>query len=145
MASTQAVMDAMAPIPNFSTSEVQLEGENTIVIRDARVLPERSFARCILSYDEYMSNITPRSYLSFAKMCMLAVKAYIWVNRVIPMDRGEMYSGVTLGSIKEVIEEYRGANEEYETWRQDVMRKVLMMNDDVQKRRHLTRIVGGYR
>lgn len=145
MASTQAVLDAMSPIPNFSTSEVALEGENTIVIRDARVLPERSFARCILSYDEYMSNITPRSYLAFAKMCMLAVKAYIWVNRVVPMDRAEMSAGVNLGSIKEVIEEYRGANDDYATYRDTVMGKVLMMNDDTQKRRYLTRIVGGYR
>lgn len=145
MATTQAVLEAMSPIPNFSSSEVTLEGENTILIRDARVLPQSSYARCILSYDEYMSNLNPRSYIAFAKMCELAVKSYIWKNRVIPMDRGELTAGVTLGAIKEVIEEYRDAEEMYQEYRKNTMRKVLMMNDDTQRRRHLTRLIGGYK
>lgn len=143
MSTSQAVLDAMSPVPNFSSSEVTLEGENTIVIRDARVLPERSYARCILAYDEYMSNVNPRSYLSFAKMVEWAVKSYIWKNRVIPMDRGELTAGVTLGAIKEIIDEYRDAEQNYQDYRKDVMRKKLRMNDDVQKRRFLTNIVGG--
>lgn len=145
MATSQAVLDAMSPIPNFSSSEVALEGENTIVIRDARVLPSMSYARCILSYDEHMSNITPRSYLAFAKMCNLAVKAYIWTKRRIAMDKGELHGGMTLGSIKDAIEEYRDANQTYEDYRKDVMRKVLLLTDDARKRRLITRLVGGYR
>lgn len=145
MATTQAVLEAMSPVPNFSSSEVTLEGENVILIRDARVLPQYSYARCILSYDEYMSNINPRSYIAFAKMCELAVKSYIWKNRVIPMDRGELTAGVDLGSIKGVIDEYRDSEQMYQDYRKDVMRKVLMMNDDTQKRRLITRLVGGYK
>jgi hypothetical protein len=145
MATTQAVLDAMAPVPNFASSDVQLEGENVIVIRDARVLPVFSYARVLLSYDEYMSNITPRSYIAFAKMCELAVKSYIWKNRVIPLDRGELTAGVTLGAIKEVIDEYKDAEQMYQDYRKDVMRKVLMLNDPQRRRRHLTRLVGGYK
>lgn len=145
MATSQAILDAMSPIPNFSSSEVTLEGENTILIRDARILPQFSYARCILSYDEYMSNVNPRAYLYFAKMVVLATKAYIYNNRIIPMDRGELTAGVTLGAIKEVIDSYSDANQMYEEYRKDVMRKVLYMNDDQQKRRHLVRLVGGYK
>lgn len=145
MASTQAVMDAMSPIPNFSSSEVSLEGENTIIIRDARVLPNRSFARVILGYDEYMSNINPRSYIAFAHLCMLATKSYIWTNRKVPMDRGEMSAGVTLGSFKEVVDSYEGAAEDYKDYLKNTMRKILFMNDDVSKRRFLTRLIGGYK
>lgn len=144
MSASQAVLDAMSPIPNFSSSEVQLEGENTIVIRDSRILPQRSFARVILSYDEYMSNINPRSYIAFARMVELAIKSYIWKNRVVKMDRGEMSAGVTLGSFKDVIEEYRDSEQMYQDYRKDVMRKVLMMNDDVRKRRHITRLIPGF-
>lgn len=145
MATTQAVLDAMSPIANFSSSEVSLEGENVIVIRDARVLPVYSYARVILSYDEYMSNVNPRSYIAFAKMCELAVKSYIWKNRVIPMDKGELTAGVTLGAIKEVIDEYKDAEQMYQDYRKDVMRKVLLLNDDQRKRRHLVRLTGGYK
>lgn len=145
MASTQAVMDAMSPIPNFSSSEVSLEGENTIIIRDARVLPNRSFARCVLGYDEYMSNINPRSYIAYAHLCLLATKAYIWTNRKVPMDRGEMEGGVTLGSFKEVVDSYEVAAADYKDYLKNTMRKILFMNDDVTKRRHLTRLVGGYK
>lgn len=145
MATTQAVLDAMSPIPAFSSSEVSIEGENTILIRDARTLPNFSYARVILSYDEYMSNITPRSYLAFAQMCTLATKAYIWKNRVIKMDRGELTAGVTLGSIKEVIDEYKDAEQMYKDYRKDVMRKVLLMNDDVRKRKLITNLTGGFK
>lgn len=145
MSTSQAVLEAMSPIPSFSSAEVSLEGENVILVRDARVLPQNSYARCILSYDEYMSNITPRSYIQFAKLCLLAVKAYIWNNRVIAMDRGELTAGVTLGAIKEVIDEYRDANEQYHDYLKDVMRKVFLMNDDTRKRRLITNLVGGYK
>jgi len=145
MATSQAVLEAMSPIPNFSTTEVSLEGENTIVIRDARILPSRSFARCILSYDEYMSNINPRSFIAFAKLCIMAVKAYIYNNRVISMDRAEMSAGVSLGSIKDIIDEYKDANEMYYEYLNENVRKILFMNDDYQKRRFITKLVGGYK
>lgn len=145
MSASQAVLDAMSPIPNFSSSEVSLAGENTIVVRDARILPARSFARVILSYDEYMSNVNPRSYIAFAYMVELAVKAYIWKNRVVKMDRGEMSAGVTLGSFKDVIDTYSDAEEMYKDYRKNVMTKILFMNDDVRKRRFLTRLVGGFK
>lgn len=145
MSASQAVLDAMSPIPNFSSSEVSIVGENSIAIRDARILPQQSFARCIVSYDDYMSNITPRSYIAFAKMVELAVKSYIWKNRVIKMDRAEMTAGVSLGSIKDVIDEYRDAEQMYQDYRKDVMRKVLKMNDDVQKRRLIVSLVGGFK
>lgn len=145
MATSQAVLDAMAPIPNLSTSEVSLEGENTILIRDARVLPAQCFARCILSYDEYLSNINPRSYIAFSKMCVLAIKSYIWKNRIVAMGKGELTAGVELGVIKDIITQYETAEQDYQDYRMNTMRKVLKMNDDNQKRRHIVRIVGGYR
>lgn len=145
MSTSQAVLDAMSPIPNFSSAEASIVGENSIAIRDARILPQNSYARCIVSYDEYLSNVNPRSYIAFARMVELAVKSYIWKNRVIKMDRGELTAGVTLGAIKEVIDEYRDAEQMYQDYRKDVMRKVLKMNDNVQMRRIITSLVGGFR
>lgn len=144
MATSQAVLDAMSPIPNFTTAEVQLGGENVIVVRDARMLPDYSFARVVLSYDAYMSNLNPRSYLAYSKLCRLAVKAYIWSKCRINIDRGQLSAGVDIGIIREIIDEYKEANEMYLDYLKGTMKKVLTLNDGVKHRRLITRMIGGY-
>lgn len=145
MGATQAVLDAMSPIPNFTSAEVQLAGENVILIRDARLMPERSFARCILSYDEYLSDIKPRSYNALAMLVLLGVKAYIWRKMRIYLDKGRIEGGVEIGEFKSTIEEYRDANEQYRDYLKNTVRKILFMNDDVRHRRYISSRIGGYR
>lgn len=145
LAAGQAVMDAMSPIPNFTSAEVQLGGENVIVIRDARVLPERSYARVTLAYDEYLSDINPKYYIALATAVRLAVQAYIWRKTRIELDKGKLSGGVELSEFKNVIEEYRDSNENYRDYIKNTVRKLLFMNDDVKRRRQITSHVGGYR
>lgn len=149
-AKSNALMDAAAglinsnsPIAQISTAEVQLVGENTILVSNAMTLPMTAYLRCWLENDSAFNHIQPTSYMDFATLVVLATKAYIWVNAQIPMDKGFIFAGNELGRFTSIVDSYSDANEMYETHFNETWRKVAHFNDPVAHKRHLTMISGG--
>lgn len=141
----QAVMNAHATIPTVSSAVVQLIGENTVMVRDNAMLPMNSYLRVVLDNDENMSHLQLRSYLQYAELVKYAVKAYIYVNRVVKMDKGEIFAGADLGVIKEIINSYADSNELYKTYLKEHWAKIAKMNDRETFTRMLRRNIGGNR
>lgn len=141
----QAVMDAYGALPVTSTHRVQLIGENTIMVRDTIVLPPDVYLRCILANDENMSHIQMRSYRPFCKLVELAVKAYIYNDQVIEMDIGKIRGGQEIGKFKEIVEEYKDAEEQYQEFLATTWQKVAYMNDNETFNRFVRSLIGGYR
>lgn len=139
----QQVMDAMGSIPITSTAYVQLIGENVVMVRDTVILPANIYLRCIVQNDENMSHIQLRSYRAFAKLAVLAVKAYIYNEMIVRMDQGELYAGQELGIIKSKIEEYADSEELYQTYMTEVWQKVAFMNDRETYNRFKRILIGG--
>jgi len=137
------LLNTSSPIPIISSAKVKLIAENTIMIADNMSLPTNIFLRCWLENDTTFNHINPRSYPQFAKLVLLAVKAYIYVNAMIPMDKGEIFGGNQLGRFKEVVDSYSDANEMYATHLKEVWGKVAILNDFDAHRRHLQMITGG--
>lgn len=142
---SQALMDSMAPIPAISTATVNLIGENTVMVRDITRVPSNSYLRCIVSHDEAMSHLQPRSYKAFCKLVEYAVKAYIYNEYIIEMDMAELRGGHNLGKFKDIIEEYADANELYDTYLREKWQKISEMNDREGTARYIKMIVGGPR
>lgn len=145
MLGAEAMIDAMGSMPVTSTSQVQLIGENVIMVRETMMLPSNLYLRCILTMDENLNHIQVRSYHPFAQMVTLAVKSYIYNEYVIRMDQGELFAGMTLGKFKEIIEEYKESEELYQLFMKEKMQKIFMMNDHETMRRLLRRQIGSYR
>lgn len=137
------LLNSSTPIPMISTAKVKLIGENTILIADNMSMPTNIFLRCWLENDTNFNHINPRSYPAFSKLVVLAVKAYIYVNAMIPMDMGEIFAGNQLGRFKEVIDSYSDANEMYMTHLTEVWGRVAVLNDFDAHRRHIQLLVGG--
>lgn len=129
MLMAQSVLDAVSTIPITSTAYVQLIGENTVMVRDSLIIPANAYLRCILANDEQLSHIQLRSYPAFSKLIEFAVKAFIYNSYIIELDIGELQGGHNLGKIKEVIESYSDAEENYQDWLLNVIQKVSYMND----------------
>ena len=140
-----AVMNAFGDIPMTSTARVQLIGENVVMVRDTVVLPANIFLRCILAYDENMSDIQPRSYPHFSNLVTLATKAYIYNEYIIEMDMGQLHGGQTLGRFKDVIDGFADAEELYQTYLIEKWQKVALMNDHESYTRLLRQMIGGSR
>lgn len=141
----QAMTDAMGTIPLVSSAGVQLIAENAIMFKDNIVLTANMYLRCLMEDDPTMSHISIRSYNAFGELVEHAVKAHIYNTTKIRLDKGALSGGQELGSIKEVIDEYKDSYQIYADYLKTKWAKIAMINDREQYNRHLRTMVGSYR
>lgn len=139
------VMNSQMPIPHVATSNVQMIGENVLLIRDNFSLPNNVYLTCRLEHDEAMTHLKPPAFKAFAKLVEYATKSYIYNKLIVELDQGALYGGKELGVIRDIITEYADAEENYETHYNEVWRKVSYMNDSKSHLKHIKRMVGGLR
>jgi hypothetical protein len=76
-----------------------------------------------------MSHIVNKALIDYAQLVILATKAYVYNNLVIPMDRGVIMNGVANNKMQEIIDSYSDANVQYDEYYQENWGKVTFMND----------------
>lgn len=115
-------------VPNAST-RVSVIGENTIMLDDHGTNSYIGRLRVILANDENMGNLDPKTYPHFSKLCELAVKAYIYTNTRIGMDKARLSGGMELGAFKDAVDEFADSNTLYQEYLRDTWTKVAIMDD----------------
>lgn len=125
----QRIADSVSNIPVISNASADLIGPNTVLVRDGQRVSSAYQLRCVVGNEENLNNINPRSYLAFSKLCELAVKAYIYNNLIVRIDQAYLEGGQELGSLKNYVESLSDAEENYQTYLQEVMRTVMFVND----------------
>lgn len=131
MSAAQRVGDSMSDIPPISNASVELIGYNTILVRDQLRVTNAYQLRCVVGNEENMNNINPRSFLNFCQLCTFAVKSYIYNNLIVKIDNAYLTGGQELGSIKQLVESYSDAEENYMTYLREVWQAVAYMNNDI--------------
>lgn len=139
---TQSVMDSFSPTPAISTAKVSLIGENTILIKDSNPPVANSYLRCIIANDENMSHLQVRSIPPFTTLVELAVKSFIYNELDVRMDQAFLSGGQALGKVRERVDEYRDAEEMYNTFLKEKWQKIALMNDIEPWNRLLRRQIG---
>ncbi len=137
------VMSSASNPPIVSNAYVELVGDNTIVIESSITSPAQMVLRCWIEGDANMTHLKTPVYLLFSKIVAAAVRNYIHVNTVIPQDISFIHGGMELGRMKESIESYSGANEEYLDFLETKWGKVSIFNSPVSRQRHIQSHVGG--
>ncbi len=120
---------AMSNIPVVSTAKANVIGNNTILLYDEAGISGLYQLRCLVSNEENLNNISTRSYLAFSNLVVYAVKAYIYNKLIVQLDNAYLVGGQELGSIKNIVESYSDAEENYQTYLNEVWRKTAFMND----------------
>lgn len=133
----QRVADSFSSMPSVSTAQAEIIADNTVLIRDTNRVTNAYQLRCIIGNEENLNNINPRSYISFTKLCQLAVKSYIYNNMIIKMDSAFLSGGQELGAFKNYVENLADSEEMYRTELTEVWQKVAFMNDQVNHTRFL--------
>lgn len=133
----QRVMDAVGSVPATSNANVELVAHNTVVVRDMNRVTSTYMLRCVVSNDGDFNNLHPRSYMHFAKLVEFAVKAWIYNNLVVQIDNAYLSGGQELGVVKQIVEGYADAEENYQTYLKEVWAKVAFMNDKRRNRRFM--------
>ncbi len=137
------VVASHTSMPVQSTARVQLIAENTVMIADQSILPSTMQLMCMVENDLDFSQMRSMTISKFTRLVEYAVKAHIYNELVIPIAEGEMRGGMDLGRFKEIVDGYADAEENYETYREEVWIKVQMLDDFHSRNRHLRQIMGG--
>ena len=118
-------------IPMVSTSKVELVGENIVMVTDGTLnnATRHQYLKCIVENDENLNNFNIRSYPTFEKLCLLAVKAFIYNELIIDIDEAYLDGGKELGRFKEEVEKYSEAEDQYQLFLEEEFAQVAFMND----------------
>lgn len=131
------LMNSVSAIPNMSTARADLVGYNVVRVTDRQRLQIAYVLRCFVTNDDYLANIVPRAYPDFAKLCILAVKAYLYNKLIVTMGDHFLQRGQELGVFKQVIEGYESANDDYHTFLREVWQGVAHHLDEDNFTRYL--------
>jgi len=112
-----------------TTSRLEVVGENKVLVSDPSVYFGSGTLKCVVENDDNLSNISPRSYIAFSNLCVLATKAYVYNYLSIKMGSGYIQSGHELGVLNDVISDYSGAAQEYQEYLITTWRSVMLHND----------------
>lgn len=143
MDAAQGVLQAHLPIPIVSTANMEIVAENTVLVKDNVTMPGNPYLRCVIESDSELNHLQPTSYKAFSKLVVLATKAYIFNNMAVMTDQAALLGGMALGRIREIIDGYADAHEQYEEYFETVWRRVAIFNDPEANKRHLKYITGG--
>lgn len=125
----QKLLNTAAPEASNATIKVSLVGDNTVLIKDWVETGHIYKLRVRLGNDGNMANLDPATIPAFSKLVEFAVKAYIYNNTIIPMDRGQLSGGMELGSFKDIIDGYSDSNQLYQEYLTDTWARVAFMDD----------------
>ena len=114
---------------SFATSNLELIAPNTILVYEETMGLNNGFIKVIVENNNNLTNISPRSYLSFGELCVLATKQHIYNKLIIDLDKGALYGGHELGKISDIINGYESATEDYNNYIKEKWMKTTFMND----------------
>ena len=108
-------MDSVSAVMSLTSTATYISPDGgSIILLDAPRITQPLTASVILGQDSEMSALSPRQFDIFSKLCVAAVKMYIYNNYDIEMDRGELAGGQQIGRFAERLREYADAEEEYD-------------------------------
>lgn len=123
------------------SSKLEVIGENKILLHDPGIYMISGAIRVRVENSPNMSNLPPASYPAFSKLCVLAVKAWIYNHTIIKLNQGYIYKGHELTRVTSIIEGYESAIEEYNELLVNKMRKVLFMSQSETRTRFITHLI----
>lgn len=126
----------------IQTSRLELIGENTVLVLDPIFQLFYGILQVYLEYDQNLNNIHPRYSHPICKLCILAVKSYIYNNYTVKLDKGYVYGGHEISSITDIINGYSDSEEQYQEHLHTVIKKVLHMNDAYNSSRYIACMIG---
>lgn len=138
----RAAMQSREQMPLLSDANIQIIGDNMLLIRSPMRLAGTLYLDCQLENDALLSNIPPAAWKHFKKLVEYAVKAYIYVNINIPMDEAQIYGGMAIGKFREVVDGFSDANDLFEE-QLKIWERVAILSDPLSHQDHIQGLVGG--
>lgn len=136
------MMRSISPVPTTSFGNAVLISENTFMIEMPPNFGQFGGVQVSLEYDPTLSGIKPRTVFNFAKLVVLATKAFIYNSQFVPMDQAQIKSGSAFGSYKDAVDSYSDADELYDEYLLTTWATVDKLNDSHTRQRLISLAVG---
>jgi len=136
------VMDSINNNVTNELTEMELIADNTILVRRGMLVNVPMTLTLVISNDANLSNINVKVYKKLATMAVLCVKSYIRNNLIVKLNKGALYGGHDLDVINRIVDQYESSEEEYQTYYNEVWKKVSFMQNEKNMHDHITAMVG---
>jgi len=136
------LMNSLDNVNIRQTARIDLIGENTILIDQGMLDNMAINLSVVVENDDNLNNINPRAFLKLSHLAVLLTKAYIYNSMVIEINKGVLYNGHELGIIKDIIDEYKDAQEQYTEYYDTVWKKVAFMQNEKSMDKFITSMFG---
>lgn len=136
-------LQTLAPISYTSEARVSLIGDNVVVVESQIVPGGNLYLRCMIENDYNLSNINRKSWFKFSQLVEFATKSWIYTNTIVAIDRAYVDGGADIGSIKDIIDGYSDAEENYKEFLEKNWSIVSILNDPEQHERFVRITSGG--
>jgi hypothetical protein len=134
------LLQTFAPTELNYTANVYLIDENTIYCED-NMSVMNLVLRCKVSADSEFSFIQGAYVRHFAKLCILATKAWIYKNINVRLDKAYIEGGVEVSKIREIVDDYRDASEQFNDFIQEKWRKIQRMTDKPRRMNYINGLI----
>lgn len=111
---SNTIMQANQPIDIASTSDLEVVGENLILVRNFSGMFRNAILKVEIENPKNLENIPPRYYNVLNTLMTAGIKSYIYNNTIIDLDEGMIIGGHSIGKIKDIIESYSDQTEVYD-------------------------------
>ena len=98
--------------------------------------------RCYLTYDDNLSGLSTSTYSMFGELCVWAAKRYIHKELRIKLDRGYIEGGFEIGEVKNIVDEYSDAEQNYKDLLEDGWPQNAAFGDRQQATRATRMMIG---
>lgn len=135
------VMNSQANLTVNQTANCTIIGDNVVMVQDYQPVIMYGYLRCMVGADSEFSHIKPHYKDAFAELVIEATKAYIYNNYRIDLGQGFLSGGAELPQVRDVIEGYADAEQNYRDLKKR-WRKQAMMNDGPRYQRFIRAKMG---
>lgn len=139
----QKILRSAAPAPITSSANVELIGDNVILLSDYMGRISSGAVVCRLTNDKELSKWNSAAIFQLSQFAIMATKAWIYANTIVDMDQGYLYSGAEIGRIQQIIDGYADANTNYTEYREAVMQAVNFTTDAARHQTFLRSLIAG--
>ena len=136
------LMNSLDNVNIRQTARIDLIGENTILIDQGMLDNLAINVSVIVENEDNLNNINPRAFGKLAHLAVLVTKAYIYNSMVVQINKGVLYNGHELGIIKDIVDEYKDAEEAYREYYDTVWKKVAFMQNEKSMDKFITSMFG---
>lgn len=136
------IMNSLDNVNIRQTSRIDLIGENTILIDEGMLENLAINVTVILENEENLNNINPRSFKTLSHLAVLITKSYIYNKMIVKLNSGQIMAGHDLSIIKETIERYDSAEEEYQEYYNTVWKVTAFTNNNKMMDKYVSSLFG---